>query len=72
MGSLQKYIHIHKPRGPVPYPHAKFQLDTSKHDETYSRTYRQTDKLYRYKYIIYFVHKYCALYIQSIVYLSLK
>ena len=23
----------------VPYPHAKFQLDTSKHDETHSRTH---------------------------------
>ena len=37
MRSLRKYAH--KPRGPVPYPHTNFQLDTSKHDETHSRTY---------------------------------
>ena len=40
MGSLRKYAH--KPRGPIPYPHAKFQLDTSKHGETHSRTYIYT------------------------------
>ena len=26
----------------VPFPHVKFQLDTSRHDETHSRTYTQT------------------------------
>ena len=40
MGLLRKYAH--KPRGPVPYPHANFQLSTSKHDETHSRTYIYT------------------------------
>ena len=40
VGSLRKYAH--KPRGPVPYPHAKFQLDTSKHGEMHSRTYIYT------------------------------
>ena len=37
MGSPRKYAH--KPRGPVPYPHANFQLDTLKHYEMHSRTY---------------------------------
>ena len=37
MGSLRKYAF--KPCGPVPYPHAKFQLDTSKHDKIHRWTY---------------------------------
>ena len=43
VGSLQK--HAHKPRGPIPYPHANFQLDASKHDQTHSRTYIHTDAI---------------------------
>ena len=31
-----RFENYDKPRGPV--PHANFQLDTSKHDVTYSRT----------------------------------
>ena len=36
MGSLWKYAL--EPRGPIPYPHAKFQPRTSKHGERHSRT----------------------------------
>ena len=38
--SLRKYAF--KPCGPIPYSSAKFQLDTSKHDETHNRTYLHT------------------------------
>ena len=34
MGLLRKYAL--KPCGSIPYPHAKFQLDTLKHDKTHS------------------------------------
>ena len=40
-GRFEKYAL--KPRGPVPYLHAKFQLDSSKHDETHIHTYWHTD-----------------------------
>ena len=40
MRSLRKYAL--EPRGPVPYPHAKFQSHTLKHDETHSRKHTHT------------------------------
>ena len=40
MGSLKNYGL--EPRGPTPYPYAKFQPHTSKHDETQSWTHMQT------------------------------
>ena len=37
-----RFKNEHKLCGPIPYPHANFQLNTPKHDETHSRTYIHT------------------------------